>query len=146
MPSSGKTLLVRRTSWTAGFSVVETLIAAVLLLIVFFMMAQAYTRGRVLLDHEEDRRRATAVLQARLDGIRRDFTYDNLGSLAGSDTTYVVDDLAYTVSHQVLVGTPEVHATTLTLTVTWNAVVDGTNVPRSHSCVTILARGLPWSV
>lgn len=138
--------LVKRTRSRGGFSLVETLIAAVLLLIVFFMMAQAYMRGRVLLDYQEDRRRATAVLQARLDGIRRDFRYDGLTTLAGSDTTYVVDNIAYTVSHQVLMGTPEAQATTLTLTVNWNAVVDGVDVPRSHECTTILARGLPWSI
>jgi len=44
--------LIKRTRSRGGFSLVETLIAAVLLLIVFFMMAQAYMRGRVLLDHQ----------------------------------------------------------------------------------------------
>ena len=128
-----------------GFSLIETLIAAFLLLIVFFLLAQAYSRGRVQLNYEEDRRRATEVLQARLDGIRRDFRYDDLGALAGADTIYVVDNLAYAVSHQVLPGTPEAQATTLTLTVTWNAEVDGAVVPRTHTCTTILARGMPWS-
>ena len=134
-----------RTWASGGFSLIETLIAAFLLLIVFFLLAQAYSRGRVQLNYEEDRRRATEVLQARLDGIRRDVRYDDLVALAGTDTTYVVDNRAYTVSHQLQAGTPEAQSTTLTLTVTWNAEVDGAAVPRTHTCPTILARGMPWS-
>jgi prepilin-type N-terminal cleavage/methylation domain-containing protein len=127
----------------SGFTLIEVLVAAVLLLIVFFGLAQVYTRGRRQVDLEEDRRRATAVAQARLDGIRRDFRYETLPGLDGTDTTFVVDKTSFVVSHDVTPATPEPQATTVAVTVTWNAIVGGANVPRSLTATTLLARGMP---
>jgi hypothetical protein len=112
---------------------------------VFFGLAQIYARGRTQLDYEEDRRKATAVAQAQLDGIRRDYRYDHLPTLAGTDTTYTVDNRQFTVSHNVTAGFPEDQATTVALTVTWSARVTSGLVDRTLNCTTILARGLPWS-
>jgi Tfp pilus assembly protein PilV len=129
-----------------GFSLLETLVAAFLLIFVFFGLAQIYYRGRVQLGFEEDRRKATAVAQARLDGIRRDFAYDDLPALAGTDTTYTVDNRTYTVSHAVAAETPEPKATTITLTVTWQAIVRGNPIDRTLVVTTILGRGLSWTL
>jgi type II secretory pathway pseudopilin PulG len=133
----------RRRPGRSGFSLIETMIAAILLIVVFFGLAQVYARGRRQIDYEEDRRKASAVAQARLDGIRRDFRYDDLPGLAGTDTTYAVDGRTYTVGHAVQAGVPEAQATTVTVTVAWNAAIEGGTVARDLACTTILARGLP---
>ncbi len=128
----------------SGFSLLEVLVAAFLLMVVFFGLAHIYTRGRVQMDHEEDRRRATAVLQARLDGIRRDYTFSTLPSLNGAenDTTYDVDDWPYTVHHVVTMDTPEIGAATVELTVTWAIPNDPQGDTRSLTATTILGRVL----
>jgi Tfp pilus assembly protein PilV len=127
-----------------GLTLLEVLIAAILLIIIFFGLAQYYTRGRTHLNYEEDRRKATAVVQDRIDGIRRDYRYDDLfTSLNGRDTTYVVDQRTYTVKHEVLPNTPEDQATTLHLTIEWDVVVGENTFKRTHDVTTILGRGMP---
>ncbi|MBM3317699.1 MAG: prepilin-type N-terminal cleavage/methylation domain-containing protein [Candidatus Eisenbacteria bacterium] len=131
-----------------GFSLLEVLVAAFLLLIVFFGLAQFYMRGRRQMMYEEDRRRATAVAQARLDGIRREYSYDRLSVMDGTgltptDTTYTVDSRRFTVAHVVTKGVPETEATTFRITVTWRAAVGAAQVTRSHVTTTIYGRGLP---
>ena len=135
---------VQRHSGRAGFTLIEVLVAATLLVIVFFGLADTYSRGRRQLVYEEDRRKATAVLQARMDGIRRDFGYDELPDLADTDSTFVVEGRDYVVAHQVTPGVPEDQATTITLTVTWMARVEGANVARTHACTYIIGREMPW--
>lgn len=126
-----------------GFSLLEVMIAAFLLIIVFFGLAQIYTRSRTQLDYEEDRRKATAVAQARLDGLRRDYRFDLLPALDGTDTTIVADRRDYTISHHIFPHMPDSHATTCSLTVTWTANVGGTPVDRTLEATTILARAMP---
>jgi len=126
-----------------GFSLLEVLIAAVLLIIVFFGLAQLYAKGRNQMNYEEDRRKATAVAQARIDGIRSDYRYDMLPSLDGVDTTYVVDDRDFTVSQEITAGAPEPEATTVKLEVSWTAKVYGNDVERTLEVTTILGRGMP---
>jgi Tfp pilus assembly protein PilV len=126
-----------------GFSLLEVMIAAMLLIIVFFGLAQLYTRGRTQIDYEEDRRKATAVAQARLDGLRRDYTYDRLPAVNGTDTTFVVDNRSYRVHHYIYRGRPETNATTESLVVYWNARTYAGTITRSLSTTTIVARGMP---
>lgn len=133
----------RRRSCAEGVSLLEVMVAAFLLLVVLFGVAQVFLRGRVQIDYEEDRRKATAVAQARLDGIRRGLRYDDLPDLDGVDTTYIVDGRSFRVSHEIEPATPEDAATTVTLTVHWNAKVAGANVARSDTTTSILARGMP---
>ena len=95
-----------------GFSLLEVMIAAFLLIIVFFGLAQIYARSRTQLDYEEDRRKATAVAQARLDGLRRDYGFDLLPALDGTDTTIVSDSRDYIISHYIFPHMPDSHATT----------------------------------
>jgi Tfp pilus assembly protein PilV len=132
----------------SGFALLEVFVAAILLIIVFLGLAQTYWRGRREIDYEEDRRKATAVLQARFDGIRRDYRYRDLPLLDSTrpvqtDTTYVVDGRNFIVSHSVTQGVPEPQATTLTFTVTWKARVGTTQINRSLSATSILGRGMP---
>jgi type II secretory pathway pseudopilin PulG len=126
-----------------GFSLVEVMVASFLLLIVFYGISQYYVRGRTQIDYEENRRKATALAEARLDGIRRDYRYDDLTSLSGQDTIYVVENKSFVVSHTVTVDAPEAQATTVGIVVTWTETVAGNSVPRTVQATTILARGMP---
>ncbi len=130
---------------TAGFTLVEVMVASFMLLIVFFGMAQFHARTHKQVMGEDHWRKASGVARSRLERVRRDKTYDNLATLAATDTTYVVDGLSYVVSHAVATGTPELQASTVTVTVTWNERLDRGLVPRSLSCTTIIARSLPWT-
>jgi prepilin-type N-terminal cleavage/methylation domain-containing protein len=132
-----------RRRGATGFTLIEVLVAAVLLLIVFFGLAQVMMRGRRQVDLEEERRKATAVAQARLDGLRSDYRYDTLPALDTTDTTFVVENKSFQVSHQVTPGTPEPQATTIALTVTWSASINGSPVARTLTATTMLGRGMP---
>ncbi len=127
-----------------GFSLLEVMIAAMLLVIVFFGLAQLYTRGRKQIAYEEDRRDATAVAQARLDAVRRDYHYASLPSQNGNqnDTTYYVEGRQFKVHHVVTPESPDSFATTVTVTVTWQAKTQSTTVDRTLSTTTVLAREL----
>ena len=125
----------------SGFTLIEVMVAAFLLLVVFTGLAQTYARGRRQIGYEEDRRKATAILQARVDCLRRDYSYDTLTSL--SDTTYVVGNRSYNVSHAISAADPELNSTTLTIQVAWTANTEGGSVNRTEDCTTILSRGLP---
>jgi type II secretory pathway pseudopilin PulG len=125
-----------------GFSLLEVMIAAFLLIIVFFGLAQIYTRSRTQIDYEEDRRKATAVAQARLDGIRRDYTFDTISELIGRDTTIVSDRREYDISHFIFPHYPDSHAVTCSLIVAWTASVAGTDVERTLEATTILGRSI----
>lgn len=131
-----------------GASLIEVMVAAFLLMVVFLGLAQLYMRGRRQMMYEEDRRRATAVAQARLDGIRRAYGYDELVTLDGTglvptDTTYIVDGRRFTVSHVVTATMPEPQATTFKIVVRWRARVGSAQILRSHETTTIYGRGLP---
>jgi Tfp pilus assembly protein PilV len=126
-----------------GFSLVEVMVAAFLLLIVFYGISQYYVRGRTQIDYEENRRKATAIAEARLDGIRRDYRYDDLSSLNGVDTTFVVENKNFRVTHVVTADAPEAQATTIAITVNWSEKASGSIVNRSVQATTFLARGMP---
>ncbi len=82
---------------------IEVLVASILLIVVMYGLAQYFTRGRTQVDYEEDRRKATAVAQDRLEQARR-WSFDYIQSRAAgngssaNDTTYAVDGRSYTVS------------------------------------------------
>jgi Tfp pilus assembly protein PilV len=134
---------LKRLRGVRGMTLVEVMVAAFLLIIVFFGLAQFYHRGRRQLDFEEDRRKATAVGEMRLDGLRRDFHYDALPGENNTDTTFVVDGDNFTVHHTITPGVPETNATTVTLDINWIARLNGTNVPRTMHVTTLLGRGMP---
>lgn len=123
-----------------GVTVVEVMIAAFLLVLTFAGLATVYSRGWSQIALEEDRRQATNVLQARLDGIRRDLSYDDLAALNNSSISFIVDGNTYTVLHTVQTAVPEPQASTVTLTVSWSASTQGGAITRSSSATTIYAR------
>jgi prepilin-type N-terminal cleavage/methylation domain-containing protein len=127
-----------------GFTLLEVLIAAFLLLVVFSGLTQVYVRGRSQVDYEEDRRKATAVLQSQLDAIRQDHAYDELPAL--TDVAYQVDGRRFVVRHAVQLDTPEPQAATIEMTVTWQARKASGVVPRQMTMTSILGRSLPLAV
>jgi len=128
---------------TGGFSLLELMVSAFLLLVVFFALATTYWRGQVQLGYEENRRKATAVAQARLDGIRHSVDYDAMPDLAGVDTMYTVEGHNYRVSHQVTADSLA-NAIRVKVTVFWTERISGEDRTRSHETTTIFARALPW--
>ncbi|MBM3285865.1 MAG: type II secretion system protein [Candidatus Eisenbacteria bacterium] len=132
-----------RRAGEGGFSLVEIMIAASLLLIAFFGITRYFVGGRRQLDYEENRRRATTVAQMRLDGLRRDYSYDDLPLVHGVDTTFVLENRSYRVAHAVSADSPETGATRVRVAVSWREKVSGSDVTRSLETTTVFGRGLP---
>lgn len=128
-----------------GFTLIEVMVASFLLLIVFFGLSQFHTRGHRQIMGEDHWRKASGVARSRLERVRRFHRYDDLVNISAADTTYVLDGLNYVVSHAVATATPELQSSAITVTVTWNEVLEGGSVPRSLSCSTIISRSLPWT-
>lgn len=137
--------LHRRAPGRDGFTILETMVAAIILLLLFFGLARIHAGGRVQSRMEDHRRQASAVLQTHLETIRRDTTYDNLPSLDGDETDYTVDGVTYTISNDITPGTPEAQATTIEVEVSWPEPVGASTITRTLTCATILARGLTWN-
>lgn len=129
-----------------GVSMIEVLIAAVILVIVMFWLTTYYVEGRKHLDYEEHRRKATALGQARLDQART-WPYDVLLGIANStssDTTMTVDGRDYMVKLVVSPG-PNPHCSTVKAVVQWDATLsyDSRNsFVRSDTTTTIIGRSL----
>ena len=115
----------------AGVTLLETLIAAVILLFVLLSMISGYTLGRINIDREEVKRKATAIAQDRLETVKSRYAhntdFDGWAQIwpDGIDTTYVVDGTTFTVASTV---TPSTGSTrddgsrkTINLDVRWTA-------------------------
>lgn len=127
-----------------GFTLIEVMVAAVVLLLVYFGAAQYAARSRTQMDLDESRRVANSIARARLESLRREESFDTLATLAGRDTTYVVGTRTYTVTHAVQAGVPETFASTVTVTVGWNKLIGGNTVPRTLTLTSIFGRSIPW--
>lgn len=129
----------------SGFTLLEVMIAAILLLIMFFGLARVHGAARKQIVMEDRRRAATSVLESHLEAIRRDTTYDNLPGLHAQSTQYVVDGVTYTARNTISADYPEAQSTTIGVTVSWPEMINTTAITRSVVCTTILARGLTWN-
>jgi hypothetical protein len=127
-----------------GLTLIEVMIASLIMIVVLFWLAQYYVSGRRHLDYEEDRRRATALAQARLDEVRR-WSYPYLLSHIGApphDTTVTVENRSYTVRLVAAAG-PNPHTTTVSAIVSWNATLPyapGNVFTRQDTVTTLIAR------
>jgi len=128
-----------------GFTLIEVMVAIIVLTLAFYGLAQVYARGRSTLRVDASRRTAIAVAQARLEQLRRDYRYGDLPGLDGSDTTFTVGQITYTVHHTIRAQTPEPQATTVTVDVAWQAHTTHGDVSRSLDVSSIIGRSLPWS-
>ena len=61
-----------------GFTLMETVVAALVTMIIFFGLARIYAGGQAQLQVEENHRKAVAVAQAHLDAFRRDHRFEDL--------------------------------------------------------------------
>jgi len=127
-----------------GFTLIEVMVAAVVLLLVYFGAAQYAARSRTQMDLDESRRVASSIARARLESLRREESFDTLATLAGRDTTYIVGTRNYAVTHAVQAGVPETFASTVTVTVGWNKLIGGNTVPRTLTLTSIFGRSIPW--
>jgi hypothetical protein len=130
-----------------GLTILEVLIAAVLLIIVMFWLTQFYVQGRKHIDHEEYRRKATAVAQARLDGVR-EWPYDSLlvwvNAAAPLDSTVVMDGKPYDVQLLFAAG-PNPNTTQVKAVVEWDSALpyeSGNVYTRRDTTTTFIARRL----
>ena len=130
------------TTGREGFTLLETVVAAALVLIIFFGIAAVQVRARTQMNLEQHRRMATGLMQAHVDGLRRTTDFDSLGDLDGAETDYTVDGVTYTVTQDIAIDQPEEHAATVDVTLTWSESVGGAPVPRTLQCSTIIARSM----
>jgi hypothetical protein len=120
------------------------MIAAVIMIVVVFWLAQYYVLGRRHLDYDEDRRKATVLAQARLDEVRRwSFSY-LAGHVGGAphDTVMTVDGKGYQV--RLLAGAgPNPNTVTVSAVVTWDATLPyarGNAYTASDTTTTLITR------
>lgn len=133
------------TGNNGGFSLIEVMVASLLVLLVFFGLAQVHAYGKGQLKLDENYRKATMLARSRMDDVRGSMTFDNLVSLDGVDSNYTIGGRDFTVTHDIQVDVPEDNAATIALTVTWNEVIKGNDVQRSLSCESIIGRSIYWS-
>ena len=108
----------------SGFGLIEILIAAVVLIIAILGLATVYLRGRQQLDHEEDRRKATAAAQFRIEQIRS-YPFDDIpGLFDDNDSTMTIDGVTFDVAVDVAPG-PNAFIHQLQATVTWDLPMPG---------------------
>jgi Tfp pilus assembly protein PilV len=97
---------IRRPLGQRGLTLLETMIAALILLFVLLAMVSGYSMGRINLDREEVKRRATGLAQDRLEEIKA----RAMGSAGGFtrwvvksaiDTTYNLDGNVFTLTSTV---------------------------------------------
>jgi Tfp pilus assembly protein PilV len=138
----------------SGLTLLETLIAAFILLFIVLSMVSAYNFGRLNLDREEVKRKATALAMDRLDTIKsryaREVNDNNV--LAWSnispgviDTTYTVDGTTFTltsaVTTEIANDPPASRWKKIVATVSWTARKnDNTAVTRNIAAATTVCR------
>jgi len=130
--------LERRAS-EQGLTLLETLIAAFILLFVMLSMITGYTLGRVNLDREEVKRKAVGLAQDRLEQVKARFPWSDLTAAKIDTSNYVVDgtrfDLTSAVTDSGLVRK------NIVVTVSWTARRNnGTTLTRSIQAATTVAR------
>jgi len=122
-------------------TLVEIMVAAVVLLLILWGASNYFSRGRHQVGEEEARRKATAAAQLRLDQLRA-YHYGALPAYNGTDTTIVMGNETYKVAMAVTAASPNLNATTLVATVTWRMHVNANPVAdtRTAQATTIVGR------
>ncbi len=139
----------------AGFSILETIVAAFILVILATAIVTAGLKSRTHIDYEEVRRRAIAIGQERFETIRAQFPYTAIVA-ANIDTTITLDGATYDLESIVTDGfdpvldeqssppdTLEDFVKFVTNTVEWTATgTGGQTVRRKVVMSTYFFRGL----
>lgn len=133
-----------------GLTLLEVMIAALILLFVLLSMVSGYMLGRVNLDREEVKRRAIGLAQDRLETIRA----RSIASVAAwelvvparIDTTYVLDGTTFRLTSTVDDSLPTTPTTkpvrkTVTVNVGWTIIKrDLSTVARSIRSSTVMSK------
>jgi prepilin-type N-terminal cleavage/methylation domain-containing protein len=136
----------------AGFTLLETIIAALILVVLAAAIVSAGLKSRYQIDYEEVRRRAIAIGQERFETIRAQFRYDDIDP-AVIDTTITLDGATYDLDSHMTLGADSVLAAPddsledyvkfVTNTVSWTARgASGQTVRRKVVMSTYFFRGL----
>jgi len=134
-----------------GLSLLEVMIAALILLFVLLSMVSGYMLGRVNLDREEVKRRAIGLAQDRLETIRA----RSIASLAAwdlvvkarIDTTYTLDGTTFTLTSTVDDSLPNTQFTKpvrkiVTVDVGWTVVKRVGTAARSIRSSTVMSKDI----
>ncbi len=114
-----------------GSSLLEVMIAVLIVSIVSVAMSVFFARGRVMFDQEEHKRVGTLIAQQALEQAKA-MNYADIG--AWSDTL-VVANITYDLAVSVQTGAPVADMKTVRATTTWQV---RPTVDRSVSLVTLL--------
>lgn len=136
-----------------GLTLLEVMLAAVILLFVLFSMISGYSMGRVNLDREEVKRRAVALAQDRMETMRARSNAPpvtaNFNKLQPSaiDTSYTVDGNVFTLVSGVTYlppGSDRFSATLdlITMDVSWTVYKKAGTATRSIRIAGAIARDL----
>jgi len=137
-----------------GLTLLEVMIAALILLFVLLSMVSGYMLGRVNLDREEVKRRAIGLAQDRLETVRA----RSVASLAAwdlvikarIDTTYTLDGTTFTLTSTV-VDSPEKRTTppisnpvrkTVSVDVGWTVFKKSGTAARSIRATTVMFKDI----
>ena len=105
-----------RRSWRGGVSLVEIIVATLILGFVAIGLVEFFAKGRVLFDQEERKRVATLLAQDALERtIARD--YDQI---VAWNTTRNVSSTSYAIAVTVEADSPQPNLKTIYSTVTWS--------------------------
>lgn len=123
-----------------GLTLLETLIAAFILLFVMLTMITSYTLGRINIDREEVKRKAVGLAQDRLEQVKARFPWTDL-TAAKIDTSYTVDGTTFNL-RSTLTDSASVRKNVL-VTVSWTTRrSNGTSLTRSVQASTTIARNV----
>lgn len=130
---------IRRGS--RGVTLLETLIAAFILIVFGSAIVTTGLKSRTQIDYEEVRRRAIALAQQRLETVRGTFDFDDV-TKANIDTVVTLDGTTFTIKSGVTSSFPTDDTKAVRDTVSWVATGGGKSVTRRVIMHTIVFRGL----
>ena len=135
---------------TSGFSIMDVLLATIILVVLGTALVSATYRSRAQLDYEEVRRRAILIAQERLEWVRADFDFDEITADTIA-TTINMENTTFTITSNVGIGIDPANAVslddymkTVTDPVSWVAKTpEGTDtITRRVTMQTVIFRGL----
>lgn len=150
MNAIGGRPLEARMRGTSGFSILDVLLATIILVVLGTALVSATYRSRAQLDYEEVRRRAILIAQERLEWVRADFDFDDITADTIA-TTIIADRDTFRITADVGIGIDPANADslddymkTVTDTVAWRATTpEGTDsITRRVTMKTVIFRGL----
>lgn len=139
----------------AGFSLLELIIASLILVILATAIIEAGLRSRNQIDYEEVRRRAITIGQERFETMRAQFDYDSIATRNidtvivdnmggnGPPTTFALTSRMHRGHLDIVADSLEDYVKFVSATVSWEAQgLDGATATRQVVLNTFFFRGL----